>query len=69
MREAAIDNVARELLASVCKERRKQEIADELYREEQRSTWTKESVGPASRKKCDAAESFQEMVTSIIKIF
>ncbi|XP_011699501.1 PREDICTED: meiosis-specific nuclear structural protein 1-like [Wasmannia auropunctata] len=53
MRETAIDNVARELLANVCKERKKQEIADELYREEQRSKWTKESIKPASKKRCD----------------
>lgn len=58
-RETAIDNVAKELLANVCKERKKQEIADELYREEQRSKWMKESVKPA-RKQC--AESFQDIV-------
>lgn len=58
-REAAIDNVARKLLANVSKEKKKQEIVDELYREEQRSKWTKESVRPV-RKQC--AESFQEIV-------
>ncbi|XP_011863931.1 PREDICTED: axoneme-associated protein mst101(2)-like isoform X2 [Vollenhovia emeryi] len=63
-RETAIDNVARELLANVCKERKKQEIADEWYREEQRSKWTKESVKPASRK---CAESFQEIKSNMEK--
>ncbi|XP_024892914.1 vicilin-like seed storage protein At2g18540 [Temnothorax curvispinosus] len=57
-RETAIDNVARELLTNVRKERKKQEIDDELYREEQRSKWTKQSV-KISRKQC--AESFQEI--------
>ncbi|KYN04695.1 PREDICTED: calponin homology domain-containing protein DDB_G0272472-like [Cyphomyrmex costatus] len=57
-REAAINNVARELLTNVCKERKKQEIADELYREEQKSKWMEE---PASRKQYDIAESFKEI--------
>ncbi|XP_018059910.1 PREDICTED: meiosis-specific nuclear structural protein 1-like [Atta colombica] len=59
-REAAIDNVARELLANVCKEKKKQEIIDELYREEQRNKWMKESVRPVSKRQCDIAESFKE---------
>jgi len=57
--------VARELLANVCKEKKKQEITDELYQEEQRSRWTKKSVRPALKKQCNI-ESFQEMVTLII---
>lgn len=46
----------------MCKERKKQEIADELYREEQKSKYIKESIREefASRKK--RAESFQEIV-------
>lgn len=51
------------------KEKKKQEIANELYREEQRSMWTKESVRPVLKKQCDIAESFQEMVMSVIKLF
>lgn len=45
----------------MCKEKKRQEIADELYREEQRSKWKKESVRPA-KKQCVIAESFQEIV-------
>ncbi|EGI69096.1 PREDICTED: cilia- and flagella-associated protein 53-like [Acromyrmex echinatior] len=60
-REAAIDNVARELLANVCK-KKKQEIIDELYREEQRNKWMKKSVRPAPKKQCDIAESFKEIM-------
>ncbi|XP_018313476.1 cilia- and flagella-associated protein 53 [Mycetomoellerius zeteki] len=60
-RETAIDNVARELLANVCKERKKQEIADELYREKQRNKWMKESIRLAPRKQCYIAESFKEI--------
>ncbi|KYN23341.1 PREDICTED: meiosis-specific nuclear structural protein 1-like [Trachymyrmex cornetzi] len=61
-REAAIDNVARELLANVCKEKKNQEITDELYREEQRNKWMKESVRLAPKKQCDIAESFKEIM-------
>ncbi|KYN33198.1 hypothetical protein ALC56_12531 [Trachymyrmex septentrionalis] len=62
-KEAAIDNIARELLTNVCKEKKKQKITDELYREEQRNKWMKESVRPAPKKQCDIAESFKEIVT------
>ncbi|XP_071559874.1 uncharacterized protein [Temnothorax nylanderi] len=64
-RETAIDNLARELLTNVHKERKKQEIDDELYREEQRNKWTKQSVKPISRKQC--AESFQEIAKQKVK--
>lgn len=66
IKEAAIEKVAKELLANVYKEKKKQEIADELYQEEQRSKWTKESVRPVLKKQCDIAESFQEMVMPVI---
>ncbi|KAL6262670.1 hypothetical protein P5V15_005463 [Pogonomyrmex californicus] len=61
-KEMAIDNVARMLLANVCKERIKG-INDKLYLEEQKSKWMKKSDShPMSKKQYIIVESFQEMI-------